>query len=108
MIFKRNERRAVSAPKVETDETSPSARRTIDRLKVENLKNFGLKVNPEKLLSRDYFGNKFLRCPRRISGKVIILTSNGYYKNSWAVLNGRELYLYIHKNQPVHTVMHVL
>lgn len=32
--------------------------------------------------------------PQKLSGPFIYLTTTGYYKNGWAVLNGTELYKY--------------
>lgn len=43
-----------------------------------------------------------------MSGAFVQLTKTGYYKSSWAVVNGKELYIYQNKDSIKHTNLYIL
>ena len=60
-------------------------------------KNFGLCMDdvlgPEYFV-QDEFCSQYQSLPPRMSGAFVQLTKTGYYKSSWAVVSGNELYVY--------------
>jgi hypothetical protein len=82
----------------------------IETLNVEK-KDFGLvmdDLNSAEYCVLDEFQQVYLSMPTRIAGTYVSLTKTGYYKSSWAVVTGNELYLYLSKDSPNHTFMRVL
>ena len=82
----------------------------IDKLEFLD-KDFGLDISD--LLGvgfevTDEFQMPFKSLPARTSGQFIQKTKTGYYKSSWAVINGNELYIYQNKENPKHFSLFII
>lgn len=74
-------------------------------------KDYGLDttdLNKPEFCILDEFNQVYQSMQNRIAGTYISLTKTGYYKTSWAVVSGNELYLYLSKDNADHTHMQVL
>lgn len=63
-------------------------------------------INNVKILND--FGNRLRIDPLRMNGPAFVLTSTGYLKNVWVILNINELYIYQNRDQIKHNQMMVL
>ena len=81
-----------------------------DRLDLDD-KDYGLKtddLHDPKYQVTDEFGQPYKSLPLRISSAFVQHTKTGYYKSSWAVVTGNELYLYPSKDSAKHAEMYIL
>lgn len=74
-------------------------------------KDFGLNDNDLQGIHyevMDEFQMPFKSLPERISGSFIQKTKTGYYKSSWAIISGNELYIYQNKESAKHVNLLIL
>ena len=74
-------------------------------------KKFGFDIDSEfkksvKLVND--FGKSLRTQPLRMNGPAVVLTSTGYLKNIWVILNVNELYMYQNRDQIQHNEMFVV